>query len=165
MMKWTQEHIDYDALAARAAQAVGHAVPGGAGGQIAISMTDDEHMQKLNEAYRGKGQPTNVLSFPAPAIPHTPEVAPHLGDIALGFETVAGEAASSGKLFEHHVTHLLVHGVLHLLGYDHVEQAAAEEMEALEVQILDDLGISNPYMPDRMVDGAGYRSPVEKENG
>ena len=111
---------------------------------VSIVFTDDARMRALNSRFRGKDRPTNVLSFPAAPVP-TSDQPLHLGDIALGYETVAGEAEAEGKPFDHHLTHLLVHGFLHLLGYDHETADDAEEMETLEREILESLAIGDPY--------------------
>ena len=121
-----------------------------------VAFGDDAAVRVLNARYRGKDAPTNVLSFPAagpvvgpdfgPAIGPGAEGETHpLGDIVLARETVMREAVEQAVDFSHHVTHLIVHGVLHLLGYDHGVDAEAEEMEALEIEILSELGIDNPY--------------------
>lgn len=112
----------------------------GGQGEIAVLLTDDARMQVLNRDFRGKDAPTNVLSFPAAG----PDAA-FLGDIALGLETLEREAGEQGKTLEDHLTHLVVHGVLHLLGYDHLESAEAETMEGLERQVLAGLGVADPY--------------------
>ncbi|MDP1629881.1 MAG: rRNA maturation RNase YbeY [Caulobacter sp.] len=109
-------------------------------GGLAILLTDDAAVADLNQRFRGKAGPTNVLSFPAPENPEG-----HLGDIALAFETCASEAKTQGKTLSNHLHHLVAHGVLHLVGYDHQSEAEAEEMEALERRILADLGIPDPY--------------------
>lgn len=118
-----------------------------AAGQAEISLvfTDDAHIRGLNSAWREKDKATNVLSFPA--MPARPGAAwpPVLGDIVLAAETVRREAALEGKPFEHHVSHLVAHGFLHILGYDHESDAEAEEMEALERLILARLAIPDPY--------------------
>ena len=95
---------------------------------------------RLNRDFRGKDKPTNVLSFPAPANPEG-----HLGDIAIAYGVTAREAETAGKSLADHATHLAVHGVLHLLGYDHETDAEAEVMEPLEDAILAELGIADPY--------------------
>ncbi len=105
--------------------------------EVSIVLSNDEFVRELNKDYRGKDSPTNVLSFP--------NEPPMLGDIVLAIETIENEAIAQKKSFEHHFTHLLVHGCLHLLGYDHLEDAEAEEMESLEIQILSMMGIKNPY--------------------
>jgi probable rRNA maturation factor len=128
--------------AARAALAGGGAptVPA----ELSIVLADDALMRALNRQWRGRDAPTNVLSFPAGEAP--PPGAPLLlGDVVLGFETVSGEAAAQGKPLAHHVAHLVIHGVLHLLGFDHEAEAEAERMEALETELLAGLGIPDPY--------------------
>ena len=98
----------------------------------------------MYRTWRGLDKPTNVLSFPGSGSP-SPKGVRHLGDLALAFETLAREAAEEQKSLADHVTHLIVHGTLHLLGYDHEADADAEEMEALEVAALARLGIADPY--------------------
>ena len=109
-------------------------------GGVAILLTDDDSVAALNERFRGKAGPTNVLSFPAPDNPED-----HLGDIALAYGVCAREAAEQGKPLAHHLQHLVAHGVLHLLGYDHLTEAEAEEMETLERRLLAGLGVPDPY--------------------
>ena len=106
--------------------------------ELSILFTDDAAIRILNRDYRGKDQPTNVLSFPQPS-------GQLLGDIILAFETVEREAALAGKPLEAHMGHLIVHGFLHLLGYDHEGESEAEEMEALERAALERMGIPDPY--------------------
>lgn len=117
--------------------------PTGAG--VTLLFTDDAHIQALNARFRGKDKPTNVLSFPALMGTVLPDELVHLGDIALAYETVAREADADDKAFDHHLTHLIIHGFLHLLGYDHVMKDEAEEMEDLERHILARLAIADPY--------------------
>lgn len=107
---------------------------------VAVLLTSDEAVAELNQRFRGKAGPTNVLSFPASANPEN-----HLGDIALAYGVCAREAAEQGKTLEQHLSHLVVHGVLHLLGYDHETDGEAEAMEALERSILESLGVPDPY--------------------
>ncbi|MDA9207391.1 rRNA maturation RNase YbeY [Octadecabacter sp.] len=122
---------------------------------VSILACDDGRIAQLNEDFRQKGTPTNVLSWPSddraaqidgemPAAPDLPMDA-ELGDIAISFDTCAREAAEAGKLFTDHVSHLIVHGTLHLLGFDHIRDADAALMEGLEVEILGKLDIPNPY--------------------
>jgi probable rRNA maturation factor len=112
--------------------------------ELAVMLTDDAAVRALNKQWRGLDNPTNVLSFPAP--PSLRGDAPaHLGDIAIAYETTAREAAGEGKPLAHHLSHLAVHGFLHLLGYDHESDADAETMERLERAILSRLGIPDPY--------------------
>jgi probable rRNA maturation factor len=116
--------------------------------ELAIMLTDDVGIRTLNNNWRGIDKPTNVLSFPAlqPAGPVGPGDAPRmLGDIAIAYETTRKEADDEQKPFDHHLSHLAVHGFLHLIGYDHENDADAEVMEALEVKVLAQLGIPNPY--------------------
>ena len=127
------------ALAARAvAAAAGAAGRPVAGRELSLVLTDDAAMRRLNAQWRSRDRATNVLSFPQPQ-------GPLLGDIVLGCETVAGEAALADKPLEHHIAHLVVHGFLHLLGYDHETDAEAERMEELERVALAKIGVSDPY--------------------
>jgi probable rRNA maturation factor len=112
--------------------------------EISLLLTDDEGIRDLNRAWRGKDKPTNVLSFPAPEQPGMQNPR-HLGDMALGFETLVREAEEEKKSLADHFAHLVVHGTLHLLGYDHELEAQAEIMESLEVKALATLGIADPY--------------------
>jgi len=105
-------------------------------------LTDDAAVHDLNARFRDRNQPTNVLSFPA-----AESAAPHLGDLVLAFGVCAAEAGAQGKTLADHLTHLTVHGVLHLLGRDHVDEAEAESMEAEERTLLASLGVADPYRP------------------
>ena len=114
---------------------------------VDVTLTDDAAQRTLNRTWRGKDEPTNVLAFPAadPSI-RRPRGAPLLlGDVVLAYETVAREASDQRKPLADHLRHLVVHGVLHLLGYDHAEPAGAAAMEAREIAILAELGVPNPY--------------------
>lgn len=111
--------------------------------EVSVVLTDDAEQRELNRQWRGFDKSTNVLSFPQ-IEPFEP-VSGLLGDITLARETVEKEAEEMGIAFEAHFTHLVVHGFLHLLGYDHIEEEDAEEMEGLETEILASLGIADPY--------------------
>lgn len=113
--------------------------------ELSMVFSDDKHVRALNAEWRGKDAATNVLSFPAFEMAPGYPVPPLLGDIVIAFETVRREAALESKPFEHHLTHLIVHGFLHLLGYDHETDDDAEVMEGLERRILTALGIPDPY--------------------
>ena len=118
---------------------------GTAATELSLLFTDDAHVRVLNRDWRGKDKPTHVLSFPAfVAAPGGP-LPPMLGDIVLAHETVSSEAALEHTPFEHHLSHLIVHGLLHLLGYDHESGPDAEKMEALERSVLARLAIPDPY--------------------
>ena len=148
----------WDALVRRAAEA---AIAESAFPQLAISprpvelsvrLTGDEHVRALNAEWRGKDQPTNVLSFPLAEtsdleIPEGPELM--LGDIVLARGVCQAEAADKGVTVEDHAAHLIVHGTLHLLGYDHHEDDSANDMEARETRALARLGIADPYEGER----------------
>ena len=116
--------------------------------ELAVMLTDDTGIRTLNRNWRGIDKPTNVLSFPAlqPVGARGPDDAPPmLGDIAIAYETMWREADEEAKPFEHHLSHLAVHGFLHLVGYDHENNDDAEAMEALEREVLAQLGIPDPY--------------------
>ncbi len=115
-----------------------------AGSELSVVLTNDARVRELNHNWRAKDAPTNVLSFPG-GDEDEPPYGPLLGDIILAYETVAREAAEQEKTFIAHFRHLIVHGLLHLFGYDHQINAEAEEMEALERSILGKLGESDPY--------------------
>lgn len=151
--------LNLDAMANRAGRAVLDALGlPDQGFAICLMGCDDAHIAGLNADFRGKAQPTNVLSWPsedrspdrpgqAPVLPapgavDTPN---ELGDIAIAYDTCMAEAVDQQKSPQDHVTHLVVHGILHLFGYDHVQDADAGVMEALEARILETLGIADPY--------------------
>jgi probable rRNA maturation factor len=115
--------------------------------EVAVMLTDDPTMRTLNLDWRGIDKPTNVLSFPAQTKSAPREDGPPrmLGDIAIAYETARREADDAHTPFDHHLSHLAVHGFLHLIGYDHETDDDAEAMEALEQQILAQLGIPDPY--------------------
>lgn len=135
---------------AQVLRAVTAALPADRGScELAVVLADDATVKTLNAQYRGKDAPTNVLSFPAVPGPAGADgdtaVPVLLGDVVLAFETVRAEAEREGKPFAHHLGHLVVHGVLHLLGYDHETEPDAEAMEARERDVLASLAIPDPY--------------------
>jgi probable rRNA maturation factor len=143
---WFDECPDAAAIAAGAAQA---ALLDGAGGEhliIDVTLADDAEQRRLNSTYRGKDMPTNVLAFPQgkPDSPRS-DAPVLLGDVVLAFATVRREAAEQHKPLANHLRHLVVHGVLHLLGFDHEKAAEAAAMEAREIKILAGLGVPDPY--------------------
>ena len=116
-----------------------------AASELSVVFTDDTSIQTLNAEWRGKDKPTNVLSFPAFPVKAGEQPGAMLGDIVIACETVEREALEEGKPLENHLTHLIVHGFLHLLGYDHETDEEAEVMEAREREILHALAIPDPY--------------------
>jgi probable rRNA maturation factor len=148
-----------DEIVRRAAEHAYVVARGGEAAELCIVLADDALVATLNKTYRGKEGPTNVLSFPAAEMPGAtgPEPllsgeTPLLGDVVLAQETIAREAEQQQKSFTSHLSHLVVHGVLHLLGHDHLDDLEAEEMEAMERDILEDLGIADPYAADDVRD-------------
>ncbi len=151
--------LDLSALAERAARAaLAHLGHDAGAFELCVLGCDDARIAALNADFRGKPAPTNVLSWPAvdlgadtdgapPAPPHrgTPADPESLGDIAIAYDTCMAEARAQGIAPVDHVTHLLVHGVLHLLGYDHIRDKDAALMENTEAEILASLGVANPY--------------------
>lgn len=128
-----------EALAARAvAAAAGVAGRSLAGHEVSVVLADNAAIRRLNARWRDRDRATNVLSFPQAG-------GPLLGDIVLGYETLANEATVAGRPLEHHIAHLVVHGCLHLLGYNHQEDAEADRMEDLERAALSTIGIPDPY--------------------
>ena len=151
--------LDWIALAARAALAAVERTPHGdlatsaAAVEISVRLTDDDEVRRLNAHYRGKDRATNVLSFPMiqpdlldTVTTNTDDGEVLLGDIVLAHGVCAAEAAERGIAVEAHAAHLLVHGVLHLLGYDHVDATEADKMEAIEREALAALGLPDPYL-------------------
>lgn len=114
------------------------------GADVSVMLSDDARVREVNRAWRKMDKPTNVLSFPAAEADRISS-SPFLGDIILAFETVEREAVDEGRPFADHVAHLMVHGFLHLIGYDHETDEDAERMEALETKVLAELGIADPY--------------------
>ena len=146
---WSAE-ADADAVIHRAIEAAAAMVDTDtADAELAVMLTDDAGIRTLNQNWRGIDKPTNVLSFPAlqpPEGANEPDDMPRmLGDIAIAYETTRREADEEDKTFANHLSHLAIHGFLHLVGYDHEKDDEAEEMEALEREILATLGIPDPY--------------------
>ena len=137
---WAAVAPDAQALCVRAAEAALAAADQPGEADLTVLLTDDDAVAELNIRFRDKAGPTNVLSFPAPD-----SARPHLGDIALAYGVVAREAAEQDKPLADHLTHLVAHGVLHLVGYDHITDSEAEIMEALERHLLEGLGVPDPY--------------------
>jgi probable rRNA maturation factor len=125
-------------------------------GSVTIALADDAAVQTLNRNFRGKNKATNVLSFPQ----FTPrqlrgaitkkgqkQAAPELGDVILGYQYIVAEANKDHKILINHVTHLMIHGILHIMGYNHETQRAAHKMETLETKLMAKLGLPDPYQP------------------
>lgn len=135
---WLEQLPGADQLAREAAMSALHDHPKSA---VVILLTDDAVVRDLNDRFRGKDTSTNVLSFPA-----LENAEGHLGDLALAYGICSREAIEQGKPLANHLRHLVIHGVLHLLGYDHVDDDQAERMEAIERDLLAGLGVADPYM-------------------
>ena len=135
---WTAALGNAGELAARAAEAALHGAD--FAGDVVVLLTGDDELAELNLRFRGKAGPTNVLSFPSPE-----SARPHLGDVAVAYEVCDREAREQGKRLDHHLMHLVAHGVLHLVGYDHEGESEADTMEALERRVLAALGAPDPY--------------------
>jgi probable rRNA maturation factor len=144
---WSAEP-DAEAIVHRAIEAAASMVDADTGdAELAVMLTDDAGIRTLNRNWRSIDKPTNVLSFPAlqPTGARSDDAPRMLGDIAIAYETTRSEADDEQKPFDHHLSHLAVHGFLHLVGYDHENEAEAEAMENLERDILGTLGIPDPY--------------------
>ena len=135
-----------EALPARCADALaGLGLPEALAGEVSVLFATDAELRALNRDWRGKDAPTNVLSFPAAPVPGLPAGAQPLGDIALAWETVAREAGLRAVPPLDHAAHLIVHGLLHLVGYEHRDGASARAMEALERRAMSAMGLHAPY--------------------
>ena len=140
---WNEHFSDLESVIKRAVFQILSTLESPELGELSIALVNDADIQALNRDYRGKDKPTNVLSFPAANTLNGP--APLLGDIVLAFETVMREAAERSITLEAHLSHLIIHGFLHLQGYEHETDDEAAEMEALEIAALAALQIDNPY--------------------
>ena len=151
-----QTEPDAEAIIHRAIATAAEVANAGLGeAELAVMLTDDAGIRTLNRNWRGIDKPTNVLSFPAlsPTGGSGPDDAPRmLGDIAIAYQTTRKEADDEQKPFDHHLSHLAVHGFLHLIGYDHEKDDDAEAMETLEQRILAQLGIPDPYADRERMD-------------
>lgn len=146
---------DAEALAERAIEAATRRFDGMLfnGAELSILLSDNDHVREVNREWRELDKPTNVLSFPA-VEPDKIATATFLGDLILAYETIAEESRIDGKSFADHYTHLVIHGFLHLLGYDHDTDQKADQMESLEIAILADLNIPNPYLDQPLTIGS-----------
>ncbi len=154
--QWTTALPGAERLCEQAAAAAFASVrPDTHGAEASVVLSDDARIRRLNDTYRGRDEPTDVLSFPisgpgagdaATAVSPAPDQSILLGDIVIAFETSAAGAAAGAKPLSDHLSHLVVHGMLHLCGYDHLAEAEAREMERLETRILDGLGVPDPYV-------------------
>lgn len=140
--QWNSEIPEISEIVERALVAAG----GGAGesGLVEVLLTNDTEMHALNSKWRGKDKPTDVLSFPAEGAT-LPGMQPFIGDIAIGLDVAKVDSDKLGRDFQLHVMHLLVHGFLHLVGFDHISEDDAKKMEGLEAKILAPLGLPDPY--------------------
>lgn len=143
--RWQAELPEIETLIAKASAAAFDGAKHMSDGLLSILLADDAQLAELNQNFRGKAGPTNILSFPPAEMPLEPDTPPLLGDLALAFETMQREATNAAIPLSHHLQHLIVHGALHLLGYDHETDPDAEKMEALETAILSRIGIPDPY--------------------
>jgi probable rRNA maturation factor len=142
---WREMLPNVEKIVRRAVERAWASVDVAADGEVSLLMSDDAAIRSLNRDHRGKDQPTNVLAFPM-GEPISPGGPIHLGDVMLACETVAREAARDAKTLEAHVSHLTVHGLLHLLGHDHQSADQASAMEGIEITVLAALGYPNPYL-------------------
>ncbi|MEE9317624.1 MAG: rRNA maturation RNase YbeY [Rhodospirillales bacterium] len=160
--QWAQALPGAEALSREAAIAAFQACrPGPGPMEVSIVLADDAFVRNLNRDYRDQDKPTNVLSFPAleeEAKTKPPADAPQLlGDVVVAYETTAAEARDQGKPLGDHLSHLVIHGMLHLLGHDHQTASQANEMEKLEIDVLAGLEIANPY-----ADGSPAQTAIDQ---
>lgn len=143
---WDDEQILYNITEKALKTTIQHLSLENVVSEVSMLFTDDQHMAQINAKWRGKNKSTDVLSFPAFPLKIGQIPGPMLGDIIIARETVLLEAKRERKLFQDHLTHMIVHGVLHLLGYDHETDDEAHHMEKLEREILQKLSIQDPYI-------------------
>jgi len=143
--EWQHAVSDVDAIVRNAIFFAWAAAGSEHDAELNVVLNDDRAVRCLNMEHRGRDRSTNVLSFPM-GEPMDPNGPVHLGDIVLALETVTKEVMRDGKSLEAHISHLVVHGLLHLLGHDHAAEAEAEEMEGTEISILSKLGYPDPYV-------------------
>jgi probable rRNA maturation factor len=149
--EWRKRVRNVELIARRAARAAAAVAPRTGKSDLCLVLANDRSVRRLNRQWRGKDKPTNVLSFPSGESRHdlaSVAASLPLGDVIIAYGVTAAEAAKQGKTLNAHLVHLIVHGVLHLLGYDHERDAEAERMEALEIKILRRLGVADPYRRD-----------------
>ena len=133
---WSELGLDLGALSRKSID-IACSISGQSEGELSLAFVNDARIQVLNRDYRDKDKATNVLSFPMDGL--------LLGDIILARETIVSEAQAQGKNLSDHLSHLIVHGFLHLLGYDHLNETDAAKMESVEITVLSQMGIDNPY--------------------
>ncbi|MCZ2203384.1 rRNA maturation RNase YbeY [Bartonella sp. A05] len=143
--EWGEEKVLYNIAEKALTATIQHCSLDNITSELSLLFTNDEHMAQINAQWRNKNNPTNVLSFPAFPLKAGQNPRSMLGDIVIARETVMREAKQEGKSFHDHLTHMVVHGVLHLLGYDHETHEEAHQMEELEKEILRKLSIKDPY--------------------
>lgn len=170
---WRTDLPEVELLVERAARAaLDHAAADGSrSAELSLCLSDDAEVQALNRQFRGHDRPTNVLSFPGDSDLSDPDAPPALlGDVVLAHGVVFKEAREQGKSTADHVCHLTVHGVLHILGYDHESDDEAEVMEAAEIEILSGMGIADPYaVPETAVSaeaepGNQHRNRIDRDH-
>ncbi len=143
---WRDAIADVEGVCKSAVEATCSSKPPCSMAEVSIVLADDAFIQKLNRDYRGKDEPTNVLSFTGDhGLPEVPGAEMMLGDVVVSYETITAEAKENGRDIKDHLSHLIVHGMLHLLGFDHRDDEEASKMEEMEVSVLTGIGINNPY--------------------
>ncbi|MBA9083025.1 MULTISPECIES: rRNA maturation RNase YbeY [Bartonella] len=143
--EWDNEDVLYDITTKALTTTMHHLSLNKVTSELSLLFTNDDHIAQINAQWRFQNKPTNVLSFPAFPLKVGQSPKPMLGDIIIARETIMREAKEEGKSFQDHLTHMIVHGLLHLLGYNHETNDEANQMETLEREILSKLSIKNPY--------------------